>query len=383
MENEAPVLSPQPMVPQAPPVPAEEVKKGHNLKPIALVLIAISLVLGSGAGLYFGLKGKSEPTPTPTPILVQAEPAPELSLSLTSPTIDTIADGKMLKVSGVTLPDTPVVFLTENFDNTVQSDETGAFDGEIELESGVNTLTVTAMADNGDEKSVTREIVFDDRVLGVNSEKSKFDNSQGKKFVQNNVEMITKLYQVDKNTKYADEKNKPLKSNGVKLKDKAIAIIENGEATPPGQLKKALKIFIRSATDSAELRLSKRRAVQGAVASISGSTITLTHQTQRDRQYQVIFSGQTKVIIKGIENPTPADILVGQRIVATGNVSGTGAILATRIFVIPGKATGLLNKQPVTPFPTSVSTPSATLAPSPTLTPAPSITSTPSATPTP
>jgi hypothetical protein len=51
--------------------------------------------------------------------------------------MDSVLDSNLLKVSGVTLPDTPVVLLTEDHDNTIQSNDAGIFEGEIELESGI------------------------------------------------------------------------------------------------------------------------------------------------------------------------------------------------------------------------------------------------------
>jgi hypothetical protein len=368
-----------PVAPVTPIPPVVEAKKEHNLKPVILAILAAVLLLGGGAGIYFGLNPATpKPTPTPVPVQARPEPEPELTLSLTSPTIDTIAENKMLKVSGTTLPNIPVVIMTEDFDSSVVSDDTGNFETEVELTGGVNTLVVTAMAENGEEKSETQEVVFDDElVLGVNTTKSSTPGGQMKTLVKNDVESITKQYKVDKNTKYADEKNKPLKLNTVKPKEKAVAVIGEDGATPAGQLKKAIKIFIRNATESAQIRMAKRRAVQGVVINIEGSTIYLAHQTQRERQFSVLFNDQTTVKIPGMENATTANVKVGQRIVVVGKTTDTGDLLATRIMVIPGSATGLLNKQPVTPFPTKIptptliSTPSATLTP--TLTPTPTL----------
>jgi hypothetical protein len=103
-------------------------------------------------------------------------------------------------------------------------------------------------------------------VLGESTIVSKFDKTgktSGKKFVANDIETLTKMYKVDKQTKYVDEKNKPISASKVKLNSKALAILEDEVSTPAGLLKKAVKILVRSATDSAQLNISKRRAVQG------------------------------------------------------------------------------------------------------------------------
>jgi hypothetical protein len=241
-------------------------------------------------------------------------------------------------------------------------------------------------------------VVYDDQVLGESTIVSKFDTTgktSGKKFVANDIETLTKMYKVDKKTKYVDEKNKPIPTTKVKQNSKALAILEDEISTPAGLLKKAVKILVRSATDSAQIQASKRQAVHGVITEISGSVIRLAHQVQRERQSSVTVTDLTKFVVKGVDNPTLAQIQVGQRIIVTGNLSPAGDIIATRVYVIPGKASGIFSRQPVTPYPTltplptSVSTPSATPAttlsptPSPTLTPTPTPSPTPSPTVTP
>lgn len=373
---ETPQVDTTPPSTTPPPVePVTEVKKGGKFNPGLVVGLIVLVLIAFGSVIYFMMQGNkpAEPEPAPLQTETQVPAQPELTLSLTSPTADTLAENKMVTVAGTTLPNTPVVMMTEETENSVVSDENGNFSGEIELMDGVNTLIVTAMSEDGREKSETREIVFDDQVLGINTEGNGSTTKPDKKIVKNDVETIKKTYKVDKTTKYASEKNKPLKAETVKPKEKAVAVIENGSATQAGQLKKAIKIFVRSATESAQIRMTKRRAVQGVVVNIEGSTLYLAHQTQRDRQYLVMFNQDTTVKIKGVENGTTEDIQVGQRVVAIGNVTETNDLVATRIHVIPGLATGIYDKQPVTPFPTATITPSPTATPSATPSPTPEI----------
>lgn len=193
---------------------------------------------------------------------------------------------------------------------------------------------------------------------------------------------------IDNKTKVVGQNKKLLKVSQIKIKDKvALISTDSGSAATDGaKIKKAVKIFVKPASPSAEL---KRRAVQGIIDGINGVTITLVHQIQRDRTFTVIVDSQTAIKIKGITDSTLDSLQVGQRIVAMGDTDGAGAILAKRIHVIPGKATGIFKRFPIatpsatlTLFPTITSTPSATVSGTPELTPTttPSVSTTPSAT---
>lgn len=89
---------------------------------------------------------------------------------------------------------------------------------------------------------------------------------------------------------------------------------------------------------------NKRRAVYGTVeqktATGSGTLLTLRHPNTR-QTFQVIVTGETKITVKGIKNPTVNDIQVGNRVVAAGLVDETGKITAKLLHIIPGLARGL------------------------------------------
>lgn len=180
---------------------------------------------------------------------------------------------------------------------------------------------------------------------------------------------------IDTTTKIMDQNNKPIKIGAIKLKDK-IALIASGssETSTPGAKLKIAKVFVKNTSESGAL---KRHAVFGVINSIEGFLITLMHQIQRDRLFQVRINELTQIKIKGITDATLADLEVGQRIAAVGETSSDGAILAKRIHVVPGKATGVFKKQPLaTPSarPTTASaTPSAIPSVSPTVTPSASL----------
>lgn len=181
---------------------------------------------------------------------------------------------------------------------------------------------------------------------------------------------------IDKQTKVVGQDNKQAKLGAIKLKDiiAAIGTEEGQTATQTGKFK-VKKLFVQEATASAQM---KRRAVQGMIMDISGSIVTLSHQIQEALLYTIIVNDETVIKTKeASESGTLASLAVGQRIVAVGDLSETGGILAKRIHVIPGKATGIFKKQPV-------ATPSAVITSIITATPsaAPTSSATPSTTPT-
>src|SRR3989344_3753411 len=209
-------------------------------------------------------------------------------------------------------------------------------------------------------------------------------NAGGSKVTIGSVDEVKKNSVVveDKkgNNKTVGHDKKEIKIGAIKLKD-IIALIstESAETTSGSGKFKVKKIFIKEASESAQI---KRSAISGVIVDISGSTITVAHQIQRDRLYKVITNAQTEITGKSSEasasaeasgSATPLQLAVGMRIAAVGeNVNGS--IVAKRIHIIPGKAIGVFKKNPV-------ATPSASLTPSGTPSASLSPSSTPSATP--
>jgi len=171
---------------------------------------------------------------------------------------------------------------------------------------------------------------------------------------------------IDRGTKVVGQDKKLLKLSDIKPKD-MVAIVSTGE----GELKKVTKVFVKDASSSAQL---KRRAVHGIITGINGSLITLAHQIHSERLYSVMFDGNTVFKMKGVSPATSANLAVGQRIAAVGELIQGGGILAKRIHIIPGNAFGVFRKLPPTsPIATGSATPtgepSATPSASPSISP--------------
>ncbi|MDP3941848.1 MAG: DUF5666 domain-containing protein [bacterium] len=133
------------------------------------------------------------------------------------------------------------------------------------------------------------------------------------------------------------------------------------------------KVRVTTASTSAQM---KRHAVEGVITEVGDGVLTIAHQIQRDRVYTIIIDDLTVIAMKGKDTATFADLVVGQRIAVVGEPTENG-LHAKRVHVIPGKATGIFQKQPLaTPSGMLTTTPSATDAAIPSSTPSPSATPT-------
>ena len=94
---------------------------------------------------------------------VQATP---LFLSLRSPTEDMVVVDSKVVFIGETLPNTPVGIYTDTDQNSVESDASGNFQGEIGLVEGINTVTIEAYGEDGEEKSIVMDIIYNGESSG-------------------------------------------------------------------------------------------------------------------------------------------------------------------------------------------------------------------------
>lgn len=129
-------------------------KNSRGFTPIILILGV--LLLAGAVGLYYYLNQKS-----PTTVNTQPKKQAPLSISLESPSDGVLVNNGRLLVKGKTLPKTTVVFYTDSDSNSLESNNLGSFQGDINLTKGINTLTITAYGENGEEVSTTLDIVYD------------------------------------------------------------------------------------------------------------------------------------------------------------------------------------------------------------------------------
>ena len=156
--------APQP-APPTPPATTPPSPTGVNKTKTILVVggVIVVLFLALGGGYYFMSLKKSPVVPAP---VANSQPAPEpqetpLTLQLTSPQEGEVAASRQITVRGKTVPNATVAVYTDSDQTSVQSSATGDFEATVSLQGGLNTLTVTAFDDSGQEQSVSMEVVYD------------------------------------------------------------------------------------------------------------------------------------------------------------------------------------------------------------------------------
>lgn len=139
------------------PAESPQVQKKSNFSKLAIVFGAILLIIVVSV-LSFFLIGSQNKEPQPSPVANMASPKP-LTLTLDSPKDEELSVNDEILVKGKTLPNTTVVMFNEADEATVDSDANGNFETTIKLADGINSLTVTAFAEDGQEKSLTVDVV--------------------------------------------------------------------------------------------------------------------------------------------------------------------------------------------------------------------------------
>jgi len=128
------------------------------------VLVLLFVVGLSGGGWWYFSQSKSPTTANLSPLSTGAPSQAakqDLTLSLTSPDQGALAVNNEMLIKGKTLPNTLVVLFTDGDEETVESNAMGEFESTLLLEPGINTLSVTAFSEDGQEKNVTLDVVYD------------------------------------------------------------------------------------------------------------------------------------------------------------------------------------------------------------------------------
>lgn len=123
-----------------------------------LIILLLAAAVAVGLFLYTQWQPGAAPSTQPAPAPRAQRP---LDLTIDSPTDGGLAVDQKLMVKGKTLPNTTVVIYTEEGDqNIIVSDPVGKFEGSIGLVEGINSFTVTAFAESGEEKTMNMDVVY-------------------------------------------------------------------------------------------------------------------------------------------------------------------------------------------------------------------------------
>ena len=346
----------------------------HNQKGVSLIIV---LVVGLIVGLLITgvLALINSRTTTDT------RPAPQVEtkgilLSISKPNDGEVLGESKVSIIGSTGKNT-IVVITGSSEDVIVETKSGKFSQEVGLVEGVNDLVIYAFdTDTGESAQTTLSLAYLKDELGLLHSNVAFAGSH-ERVVETNEDRIENLKEkistqssslkkaaatfkkthvtatitsiVDttltietnrgeiKNV-FTDDFTKFFSVDGkgkttIKLKDlkvgDRVSVVGIGRDDIDGQAK---FVMVLKST------VAKRHAILGKVKEIDGSSITLTHLTQTDREFSVVVSKNAEIKIKKQDEVGKiTDIKKDDIIIAVGTVDKNGTISATKLFVVPGK----------------------------------------------
>lgn len=136
------------------------------MKKERVVLAFIAAIIGllvAGVAFYIYQSSKTIHVPNPTTSPSVKNPAEKIQnviLNLTSPQDESVINNKVVQVSGNTKPDATIIVLTELDQKVVTPSSEGDFSTTVNIDSGENIIEITAIAPNGEEKTIKRTVTF-------------------------------------------------------------------------------------------------------------------------------------------------------------------------------------------------------------------------------
>lgn len=127
----------------------------------AAVLVGL-LVAAVAFYLYQGTRGISTQNPGSEVSILKpsSTPKPKVLLVLNQPEDESIADTRVVKVSGKTEPDATIVVTTDTDEDVITPTSTGDFSTTVTIDNGGNIIKVTAIGKNGDTNSISRTVSY-------------------------------------------------------------------------------------------------------------------------------------------------------------------------------------------------------------------------------
>jgi hypothetical protein len=90
-------------------------------------------------------------------------------LALNSPLDESVYQESTISVSGTTLPNNFVIIFVGNEETITNSDDSGNFSSQVELEEGANIITVFVIDEDGRSLSATRTVTLTDETFAENT----------------------------------------------------------------------------------------------------------------------------------------------------------------------------------------------------------------------
>lgn len=136
---------------------------------IIAILIGLSLGLFITYGVYQARTGISRRSNNPQLTDNQQLETFAGELALNSPLDESVYQESTISVSGTTLPNNFVIIFVGNEETITNSDDSGNFSSQVELEEGANIITVFVIDEDGRSLSATRTVTLTDETFAENT----------------------------------------------------------------------------------------------------------------------------------------------------------------------------------------------------------------------
>ncbi len=136
------------------------------MKTERIIISFIAVVVGIiAAGIVFYIYQSTKTVPPhKTKTIAPISPTPtstaENILTIDLPNDEDVVDKKTITVSGKTLSNATLLISTQSSDNVVSPSATGTFSATVTIDDGINQITITAIAPDGQEQKITRTVTY-------------------------------------------------------------------------------------------------------------------------------------------------------------------------------------------------------------------------------
>lgn len=158
---QAPTLGVAPASPSKPIQTSMSADSKSSFPKSRLFIIVIFLIL-IAVGSYVAYQLYFKPAPATQEEVVKVP----LTLQVESPSDGMQIENNILVVNGKTSPNTTVAVFTDSDEKMVESNADGSFEATLMLRNGINTVTVTAFGEDGEEKSAIFDVIYDEEGKG-------------------------------------------------------------------------------------------------------------------------------------------------------------------------------------------------------------------------
>ncbi len=128
---------------------------------LSVVAILVGLLVATGAFyLYQTTKTLSPSQEKTVSIKPSPSPKPEVLLTLDEPKDESVADNRVVKISGKTDSDALIVILTDSDEQVLNPTQTGDFSTTTTIGEGSNLIQITAIGKNGNTNTLERTVSY-------------------------------------------------------------------------------------------------------------------------------------------------------------------------------------------------------------------------------